>query len=239
MNFAEPRTSDPWSWPDNRDEIPRVWNKTTGKMEPIDKPIIMYSSDSENNWNKDPGFGVGGTWDKDPGFSPPVSGRDFLREYLSGGEEYSQFGTDIPSFGISRSYEGGGGTGMEPYFSEQIATTPSFGGNPRQQVPADWVEKMSKPGSPMPAGLREKIFGTPSQDKPDNTLPQARGTVFPTPFDIAGSPSFSIPQGQGALGKRSGEQLKRIQESGIQNEQLQQELQRRGIMPRGIQLPPV
>jgi len=99
----------------------------------------------------------------------------FLREYLSGGEEYSQFGTDIPSFGINRSYEGGGGTGMEPYFNEQFAATPSF----------------------------------------------------------------SIPQGQGALGKRSGEQLKRIQESGIQNEQLQQELERRGIMPRGIQLPPV
>lgn len=99
----------------------------------------------------------------------------FLREYLRGGEEYSQAGTDIPSFGISRSYEGGGGTGMEPYFNEEIAATPSF----------------------------------------------------------------SIPQGQGALGKRSGEQLKRIQESGIQNEQLQQELERRGIMPRGVQLPPV
>ena len=56
---------------------------------------------------------------------------------------------------------------------------------------------------------------------------------------IAATPSFSIPQGQGALGRRSGEQLKRIQESGIQNEQLQQELERRGMMPRGIQLPPV
>jgi len=163
MNFAEPRTSDPWSWPDNRDEIPRVWDKTTGKMEPIDRPIIMYSSDSENNWNKNSGF------------FPPLSGKDFLNAFLKGREEYSQSGTDIPSFGVSRIYEGGGGTGIDPYFNEQIATTPSF----------------------------------------------------------------SIPQGQGALGKRSGEQLKRIQESGIQNEQLQQELQRRGIMPRGIQLPPV
>jgi hypothetical protein len=99
----------------------------------------------------------------------------FLREYMSGGEEYSQSGTDIPSFGISSRYEGGGGTGMNPYFNEQIAATPSF----------------------------------------------------------------SIPQGQGALGRRSGEQLQRIQESGIQNEQLQQELERRGMMPRGIQLPPV
>ena len=50
----------------------------------------------------------------------------FLREYLSGGEEYSQSGTDIPSFGVSRSYEGGGGTGLEPYFNEEIAATPSF-----------------------------------------------------------------------------------------------------------------
>jgi hypothetical protein len=99
----------------------------------------------------------------------------FLREYMSGGEEYSQAGTDIPSFGVSRDYEGGWGTGMEPFLNEQIAATPSF----------------------------------------------------------------SIPQGQGALGRRSGEQLKRIQESGIQNQQLQQELERRGMMPRGIQLPPV
>lgn len=56
---------------------------------------------------------------------------------------------------------------------------------------------------------------------------------------ISATPSFSIPQGSGSLGKRSGEQLQRIQESGIQNEQLQQELQRRGILSRGVQLPPV
>ena len=56
---------------------------------------------------------------------------------------------------------------------------------------------------------------------------------------ISGTPSFSIFQGAGSLGKRSGEQLKRIQESGIQNEQLQQELERRGILSRGVQLPPV
>jgi hypothetical protein len=140
----------------------------------------MYNSDPgfyvENNWNKDPKFIVENNWDKDPGFfMPEKQGKDFLREYLSGREDYSQSGTDVPSFGISRNYEGGGGTGMEPYFNEQIAATPSF----------------------------------------------------------------SIPQGQGALGRRSGEQLKRIQESGIQNEQLQQELERRGMMPRGIQLPPV
>ena len=117
MNFAEPRTWDPWSWPDNRDEIPRVWNKTTGKMEPIDRPIIMYSSDSENNW------------DKNSGFFPPLSGKDFLNAFLKGREEYSQSGTDIPSFGVSRIYEGGGGTGIDPYFNEQIAASPSFNVN--------------------------------------------------------------------------------------------------------------
>ena len=53
---------------------------------------------------------------KDPG--------TFLRQYVKGSEDYRQSGTDIPPFGVSRSYEGGGGTGMEPYFNEQIASVP-------------------------------------------------------------------------------------------------------------------
>lgn len=48
----------------------------------------------------------------------------FLREYMSGGEEYSQSGTDIPPYEFSRTYEGGSGTGMNPYFNEQIASVP-------------------------------------------------------------------------------------------------------------------
>ena len=77
---------------------------------------------------------------------------------------------------------------------------------------------------------------------------QESGTPFysqtsfsPNPdFNIAGSPSFDINKGAGALGRRTGEQLLRLQqESGIQNQQLQQELERRGIMPTGISLPPV
>ena len=214
----------------------------------------MYNTDPgfyiEDKWNKDPGFMVESNWDKDPGFfMPKKEGKDFLREYLSGGEEYSQAGTDIPSFGVSRSYEGGGGTEMAPYFNEKIsgnmtpadrqilndhvkslkqsndnpnavrreiermnqmygkygmswqalgekqspevATTPAFGGDPRQQIPADWAEKMMKPGSPMPTGLREQIFGKPTQETPEGTLPQARGTFFPTPFSVA-----SVPVGQ-------------------------------------------
>jgi hypothetical protein len=48
----------------------------------------------------------------------------FLREYMSGGEEYSQSGTDIPTFNLSRTY--GGGTGMAPYFNEQISEAPRY-----------------------------------------------------------------------------------------------------------------
>ncbi len=56
---------------------------------------------------------------------------------------------------------------------------------------------------------------------------------------IAGSPSFEINKRPGALGGRSGEQLKRLYEGGTQqNQQLNDELLRRGIMPgAGPQLP--
>ena len=56
---------------------------------------------------------------------------------------------------------------------------------------------------------------------------------------LAGNPSFDINRGKGALGGRSGEQLKRLYEGGTQqNQQLNEELMRRGIMPgSGPQLP--
>jgi hypothetical protein len=56
---------------------------------------------------------------------------------------------------------------------------------------------------------------------------------------IAGGPSFDIPQGQGPLGKRSGEQLQRLYQGGTQqNQQLNEELIKRGLMPgAGPQLP--
>jgi hypothetical protein len=67
-----------------------------------------------------------------------------------------------------------------------------------------------------------------------------KGAPFSEEMLISASPSFDIQKSSGALGKRPGEQLLRLQqESGIQNQQLQQELEKRGIMPRGIQLPPV
>lgn len=55
---------------------------------------------------------------------------------------------------------------------------------------------------------------------------------------MAGSPSFDINRVPGSLGGRSGEQLRRIYEGGTQeNEQLNEELRRRGIMPGGPKLP--
>ena len=63
----------------------------------------MYNADPgfyvENNWNKDPKFIVENNWNKDPGFFiPEKQGKDFLREYLSGREDYYQSGTNIPDF---------------------------------------------------------------------------------------------------------------------------------------------
>ena len=56
---------------------------------------------------------------------------------------------------------------------------------------------------------------------------------------VAGTPSFDINRTPGALGGRSGEQLRRLYEGGTQeNQQLNEELRRRGIMPgAGPQLP--
>lgn len=55
---------------------------------------------------------------------------------------------------------------------------------------------------------------------------------------LAGSPSFDINRRPGAVGGRSGEQLKRLYEGGTQqNEKLNEELRQRGIMPRGVDLP--
>lgn len=56
---------------------------------------------------------------------------------------------------------------------------------------------------------------------------------------LAGAPSFEINRRPGALGGRSGEQLQRLYKEGTQqNQQLNDELMRRGIMPgAGPQLP--
>ena len=65
-----------------------------------------------------------------------------------------------------------------------------------------------------------------------SSVPGAPGNL------MAGSPSFDINRTPGALGGRSGEQLKRLYEGGTQqNQQLNDELKRRGIMPGGPRLP--
>jgi hypothetical protein len=67
----------------------------------------------------------------------------------------------------------------------------------------------------------------------ESNVPGAPGNL------LAGGPSFDINRTPGSLGGRSGEQLKRLYEGGTQqNQQLNEELRRRGIMPgSGPQLP--
>lgn len=66
----------------------------------------------------------------------------------------------------------------------------------------------------------------------ESNVPGAPGNL------MAGSPSFDINRRPGALGGRSGEQLRRLYEGGTQqNQQLNEELRQRGIMPGGPQLP--
>ena len=60
-----------------------------------------------------------------------MSGNDFLTSYLKkygGGEQYSQTGTDIPTFSVGRDFAGGEGTGIPPYFNEEVTASPGFGG---------------------------------------------------------------------------------------------------------------
>jgi hypothetical protein len=66
----------------------------------------------------------------------------------------------------------------------------------------------------------------------ESNVPGAPGNL------LAGSPSFNINQRPGTLGGRSGEQLRRLYEGGTQqNQQLNEELRQRGILPGGPQLP--
>ena len=60
-----------------------------------------------------------------------MGGKEFLTSYLKkygGGEQYSQTGTDIPTFSVGRDFEGGEGTGIPPYFNEEVTASPGFGG---------------------------------------------------------------------------------------------------------------
>jgi len=59
------------------------------------------------------------------------------------------------------------------------------------------------------------------------------------PIELAGGQSFDINKRAGALGGRSGEQLRRLLESGLDNTQLNNELKIRNLKPTGVNLPRV
>ena len=61
----------------------------------------------------------------------------------------------------------------------------------------------------------------------ESNVPGAPGNLF------AGGPSFDIPRGPGALGGRSEEQIRRLQQNMPENQQLLEEMRRRGITPGG------
>lgn len=61
----------------------------------------------------------------------------------------------------------------------------------------------------------------------ESNVPGAPGNLF------AGGPSFDVPRGPGALGGRSEEQIRRLQQNMPENQQLLEEMKRRGITPGG------
>jgi len=61
----------------------------------------------------------------------------------------------------------------------------------------------------------------------ESNVPGAPGNL------LAGGPSFDIRRGPGALGGRSEEQIRRLQQSLPENRQLLEKMQRRGITPGG------
>ena len=113
-------------------------------------------------------------------------------------------------------------------------TSANTGGVPNQPLDPRLKERFQQPGTTPPPGFREQ-YGLPPAS---GTTPQAFGMPQPGSM-IAGNPSFNINQSVGPLGQRPGEQLQRLYEGGTQqNQQLNDELRRRGIMPgSGPQLP--
>lgn len=108
------------------------------------------------------------------------------------------------------------------------------GGIPNRPVDPELLKRLQQQGTPPPPGFREQ-YGLPPAPQPGS----AQQASFGSPSMLAGNPSFDINRTPGALGGRSGEQLQRLYEGGTQqNQQLNDELQRRGIMPgSGPQLP--
>ena len=67
----------------------------------------------------------------DNDFPTVMTGNDFLTSYIKkygGGAQYSQTGTDIPTFRVDQGFTGGEGTGIPPYYNEEVTVSPGFGG---------------------------------------------------------------------------------------------------------------
>jgi len=79
----------------------------------------------------------------------------------------------------------------------------------------------------MPGFGHSQGFGGPGQMSTDVIRANIPGA------SLAGNPSFDINKGSGALGGRSEEQIRRLQKSVPDNQQLLEEMRRRGITPGG------
>lgn len=99
-------------------------------------------------------------------------GLQFLQEFTKK-NSYSQTGTDIPTFSVGQSAEGGFGTGVKPYYSEQISASPSFDLTPDIDDPIvdQWIKQYRnqpgyKPPGPSLPQLRRNINQLRSTLKP-------------------------------------------------------------------------
>jgi hypothetical protein len=85
----------------------------------------------------------------DNDFPTVLGGNGFLnsyyREKFGGGEQYAQSGTNIPTFSVSKDFEGGESTDIPPYYMEEVSSTPIWGGSAQQEVPRDVIEKLQQP----------------------------------------------------------------------------------------------
>jgi hypothetical protein len=147
-------------------------------------------------------------------------------------------------FNYSPAYPGDpeGQPNYKPFFPGDVEITPAWANSLNKAQ--KWKELSSASQDYSQSGTDIPTFSEGSGEAysaGSDQTPQGFGYQYKTPFSIGGSPSFNILQGQGALGGRSGEQLLRLQQGSgnMQNQQLQNELERRGIMPRGVQLPSV
>ena len=127
-----------------------------------------------------------------------------------------------------------GNPGFFPSIGSSLLSAGNTGGVPNQPLDPRLKGKLQQPGTPPPPGFREQ-YGLPPTG---GTTPLVFGAPQPGSM-VAGNPSFDINRSAGPLGQRPGEQLQRLYEGGTQqNQQLNEELRRRGIMPgSGPQLP--